>query len=56
MNSSATPENTNDNRYIKLELSKNGGHVGFFHPSMSGESYWLENRITEFLISNPETT
>jgi len=49
MNSDVIPENTEESRFVKLELSPNGGHVGFFTPSSINGSYWLESRILNYL-------
>jgi len=49
MNSSVIPEQTERTSTVKLELSANGGHVGFYQPSINKNSYWLETRISEFL-------
>jgi predicted alpha/beta-fold hydrolase len=49
MNSSAIPNITDESCLVKLELSQNGGHAGFYQPSFTGSSYWIETRIAEFL-------
>ncbi len=49
MDSSAIPDFANEDSTVKLELSPNGGHVGFFQPSISRGNYWLESRISNFL-------
>ena len=49
MNSSVIPEQTERTSTVKLELSANGGHVGFYQPSINNNSYWLETRISNFL-------
>ncbi len=33
---------------IELEISKNGGHVGFISGSVFNPKYWLEDRIVEY--------
>jgi len=37
---------------VSMEVSQNGGHVGFVGGSIVRPSYWLETRIPEFLRSN----
>jgi predicted alpha/beta-fold hydrolase len=54
MNSSVIPDQTERTSSVKLELSQNGGHVGFYQPSIKNNSYWLERRITDFLKSQLE--
>ena len=54
MDSSVIPEITDEIRSIKLEVSPNGGHVGFYQPSINNNSYWLETRIPDFLESTME--
>ncbi len=49
MDSSAIPNIADENFTVKLELSPNGGHVGFFDPSLRNDNYWLESRIYDFL-------
>ena len=49
MNSSVITEQTERSPSVKLELSKHGGHVGFYQPSWGANSYWLETRITDYL-------
>lgn len=40
-------------KYVTLELSKHGGHVGFIASKGLGRvEYWLEERIPEFLIES----
>jgi len=51
MDCSAIPDNTDEIHSVKLELSPNGGHVGFFQPSFTYSSYWLDVRIPDFLRS-----
>ena len=47
---SAIPTNQDLSSYTVLELSKQGGHVGFIGGRNSGSSaYWLDQRIPEFL-------
>jgi len=52
MDSHGIPHETNLSDSTQLELSPHGGHVGFFKPSFSDSSYWLEKRITKYLESN----
>ena len=47
-------EHTERSPSVKLELSKHGGHVGFYQPSWGGNSYWLETRITDYLMKVTE--
>lgn len=54
MNSSVIPEQTERTSSVKLELSANGGHVGFYQPTFNKSSYWLETRIPGFLKSRME--
>ncbi len=49
MDSRVIPEIAGENDSIKLELSPHGGHVGFYQPSLSSSSYWLDKRIPAFL-------
>jgi hypothetical protein len=37
---------------VSMEVSENGGHVGFVGGSILWPDYWLETRIPEFLRSN----
>jgi predicted alpha/beta-fold hydrolase len=37
---------------VSMEVSENGGHVGFVGGSIVRPNYWLETRIPEFLCSN----
>ncbi len=37
---------------VSMEMSENGGHVGFVGGSIVRPNYWLETRIPEFLRSN----
>ena len=52
MDSHGIPHASSLSDSTQLELSPHGGHVGFFQPSFSDTSYWLEKRITEYLKSN----
>ena len=36
---------------ITLEVSKNGGHVGFIEGGFLKPSYWLEKRVVEYFLS-----
>jgi predicted alpha/beta-fold hydrolase len=36
---------------ITLEVSKNGGHVGFVSGSFFRPEYWLEKRVLEYFLS-----
>ncbi|MFW2439258.1 MAG: hydrolase [Arenicellales bacterium] len=51
MDSRVIPVNIDGNQLIKLELSPNGGHVGFYRPACISNSYWLETRIADYLGS-----
>ncbi len=51
MNNSVIPEITDEMHNITLDLSPNGGHVGFFQPAMNNGSFWLEERISIYLNS-----
>jgi predicted alpha/beta-fold hydrolase len=51
MNSGVITEQSKMSADVSLELSQNGGHVGFYQPSINNNSYWLETRITDFLKS-----
>ena len=48
MPASVLPKEEQLSKYIRLELSKNGGHVGFVQGSLLKPRYWLESRIKEF--------
>lgn len=37
--------------FVILELSKNGGHVGFVGGSFLKPEYWLEQRVLEYFLS-----
>lgn len=50
MTPAAIPKPAELSRQVKLELSKNGGHVGFIGGSLPWRpEYWLEKRIPEYL-------
>jgi predicted alpha/beta-fold hydrolase len=34
-----------------MNITKNGGHVGFISGSFYNPSYWLEDKIVDFLAS-----
>jgi len=49
MDSNVIPDITDEMPSVTLDLSPNGGHVGFFQPAFISNSYWLETRISDFL-------
>ena len=38
--------------FVKLELSSNGGHVGFIGGTIFKPSFWLEDRISNYFLSS----
>jgi predicted alpha/beta-fold hydrolase len=51
MTKEALPELIELSPQVQLELTRHGGHVGFISGSIPFRpQYWLEQRITEFLI------
>ncbi|WP_288129117.1 hydrolase [Microbulbifer sp.] len=46
---SAIPTDSEISSSVTLEISKQGGHVGFIAGSLWRPEYWLERRIPEFL-------
>lgn len=51
MNDSILPTIDELSDFITVEVSKNGGHVGFVEGSIFKPSYWLEDRIVKFFDS-----
>ena len=49
MPSSILPTKEQLSPCITLEISKNGGHVGFIQGSIFKPDFWLEKRVSEFL-------
>jgi len=49
MDSNVIPDTTDEMPSVTLDLSPNGGHVGFYQPAFISNSYWLETRISDFL-------
>lgn len=54
MNDSIIPTADEVSSNVSLEISKNGGHVGFIEGSFFSPSYWLEKRITSFICEEKE--
>lgn len=51
MHQEVIPNETEVSKYVDLEITNNGGHVGFVGGSIFKPKYWLEERIIEFLES-----
>lgn len=51
MNQKILPLSNEISKSITFELSAYGGHVGFIGGTIFNPEYWLEQRITNFLIS-----
>ncbi|MFV8782674.1 hydrolase [Microbulbifer sp. SA54] len=49
---SAIPEPHEVSPSVTLEISKQGGHVGFISGSLWRPQYWLEARIPQFFLDN----
>jgi predicted alpha/beta-fold hydrolase len=43
------PQESELSKYVRLELSNHGGHVGFVGGSLFKPKYWLEKAIVDFL-------
>lgn len=48
MSPEVLPHKNELSEYITLEVSENGGHVGFIGGSIFKPKFWLEERIVEF--------
>jgi len=48
MTQEVLPKENEISTSVTLEISKNGGHVGFIGGSLLQPEYWLENRIVEY--------
>jgi len=42
------PNSDELSKYVKLEISSNGGHVGFIGGTIFNPIFWLEDRVTEY--------
>ena len=42
------PQSHNISKYLTLEVSENGGHVGFIGGTLFKPEYWLEKRVVEY--------
>ncbi len=51
MPASILPQQEEVPKNVSLEISENGGHVGFVGGSLFKPEYWLEKRIREFLLT-----
>ena len=51
MTSEVLPKENEVSKYVTLEISEKGGHVGFISGSFFKPQYWLEKRILKFFIS-----
>jgi predicted alpha/beta-fold hydrolase len=51
MDKSIIPNQDELSNYITMNITKNGGHVGFISGSFYNPSYWLEDKIVDFLNS-----
>ena len=51
MTRSIIPTKEELSKYINLELSSNGGHVGFIAGTLFKPEYWLEKRVTSYFKS-----
>ncbi len=53
MHEDVVPKNSELSASVTLELSKNGGHVGFVYGAMPMlGKYWLDERVNDFLSCN----
>ena len=52
MTSAIVPDQNELSPWVRLELSSQGGHVGFIGGSIRQPTYWIEHRVTEFLMSH----
>jgi len=50
MSDDVIPSTNQLNQNTQLEVSKHGGHVGFVSHKGWKTTYWLDQRITSFLI------
>ena len=48
MTAEVLPQKNEISKNVTLEISKNGGHVGFISGSFFKPEYWLEDRVIEF--------
>jgi len=56
MTPKALPRADELSSFVTLELSKNGGHVGFISGNVPGRPvYWLETRIMDYLVQQIAT-
>ena len=51
MTRSIIPNKEELSKYITLELSSSGGHVGFIAGTLFKPEYWLEKRVTSYFKS-----
>ncbi|WP_457743596.1 hydrolase [Sulfurimonas sp.] len=51
MSTEILPQPNEISKYITLEISENGGHVGFIQGSIFKPIYWLEKRITQYFLN-----
>jgi len=49
MPSSVLPKKSELSKYLSLEVSKHGGHVGFIQGNIFKPTFWLEKRVASFL-------
>ena len=56
MREDVIPNETEVSKYVELEITKKGGHVGFIGGNVFKPKYWLEERIIEFLESKEKET
>lgn len=51
MNKEIIPQEEELSKYVELELTEHGGHVGFIEGTFFSPKYWLEKRVVYFLDS-----
>ena len=51
MSTDILPQQNEISKYITLEISENGGHVGFIQGNLFKPIYWLEKRITKYFLN-----
>ena len=51
MSEQAIPREDELSNSIKLELTENGGHVGFVYGEMLNADYWFEKRAAEYITA-----
>jgi len=55
MNTDILPKQNEISKYVTLEISENGGHVGFIEGTLFKPVYWLEKRITRYFLSQNDS-